>query len=1084
MIQDDEWIPTKVTPPVATPESNEEEWVPTKMAAPASMPTPSATPTKAAPQEDEWVPTKMETTKPEFHGVPSLRTVEMGEGHKKLVLPPKPNRYDTFYPDVTRQERVGRSSLFKTVTEEGDPVNLQKEQIVNVEPPNYKPDPGYEALTDTAREWMASAQWPLQFFEKGRNLLEKETGLTPQEVEDIPWWQQAAYSAPTDIGVAKGLSAAAKPVASAIGATRPGRFAAEVMERTMPTFTRSSRVARVASDTGDWVDKAVSKIFDDLHEVERVKNRLSYVPKDITKDPVAHYRLARSIGGRLEADAEDLKRILKPVSGDLEDFFAYGQSRRAATVQGAKDASSGTIGREIMGGKTAAEHGAIAQALEAKPGFKETFDKVVQFNNDSFDQLVKSGFISEEKANMMKQADYFQPFYRELPDSAKAAKGAGVGIVPKGIKGSELAVQDPIEAIIKRHTAFTRAAIDNDNAKVLVDMLSSSPDGQLFAKRVTRPQKIPFKLGEIDDELAKLGVKNLSGDEVASIWRNMGKVGAGEIPVFRDGKMEVWKFTKTGEELFNAIRPERIPSGVVKILSAPTRLLRLGATSLNPNFLGFNIIRDLFGRAMQTSTKGGAVQLLGDTVESFKNVMQGRFGQNELYDMWRKDLGSMGGMIGADRKSMQKVVSQIKGDTLYNLKHPFETLQRISEVFEETGRLAEYKRQLAQHGTSKASRMRAALASRDITLDFQRHGSMGKQWNQIAAFFNAGVQDLSKVKRTLEHQPAETLMRGTTYITAPTVLLWNLNKDNPHYQNMNGVMKNLFWNIPVGDPSSTDKFIRVPKPYLWGWMFGTVPEELLNATFKKDPKAVGRMMEGLGMTAVPNLIPQMMQPALLWWANYDTFTKHPVESQGDLRKIPMLRANEGTSETAKAVGYATRNLPSGLQVSPKKMDATIRTFLGGAGRTATNLIDLAGGYAKEKGLIEAPVFQDKHDVLPKTPVIGAFIREKQGWVDHDAIDEFYANLDRANQSNSSFKKLAERRNIEAAPEGIGKWSGFAKSLNRMKRGIDEINDAADDIHASRHFTDEEKDRKIKKLYERMNTMVRKMNTKVSERTEE
>lgn len=75
-----------------------------------------------------------------------------------------------------------------------------------------------------------------------------------------------------------------------------------------------------------------------------------------------------------------------------------------------------------------------------------------------------------------------------------------------------------------------------------------------------------------------------------------------------------------------------------------------------------------------------------------------------------------------------------------------------------------------------------------------------------------------------------------------------------------------------------------------------------------------------------NLMPQIVAPLVEQATNRNSFTKAPIETPGMENVQPFLRSKPGTSETMKALGMATGDMPESLQVNPARAEALLRGY--------------------------------------------------------------------------------------------------------------------------------------------------------------
>src|SRR5690606_27486738 len=116
-------------------------------------------------------------------------------------------------------------------------------------------------------------------------------------------------------------------------------------------------------------------------------------------------------------------------------------------------------------------------------------------------------------------------------------------------------------------------------------------------------------------------------------------------------------------------------------------------------------------------------------------------------------------------------------------------------TLEEATRLAQFRSGLEAEGRSAAGIRRAAYASREISVDFQRAGVYGRQADQMKAFFNAAIQGTDQMARLWQRDPMGYTARAFPCITLPSIVLYLLNKDDPRYQERPRWGRDMYWVI-------------------------------------------------------------------------------------------------------------------------------------------------------------------------------------------------------------------------------------------------------------------------------------------------
>lgn len=225
----------------------------------------------------------------------------------------------------------------------------------------------------------------------------------------------------------------------------------------------------------------------------------------------------------------------------------------------------------------------------------------------------------------------------------------------------------------------------------------------------------------------------------------------------------------------------------------------------------------------------------------------------------------------------------------------------------------------------------AALESRDVTLDFSRIGSHTKSLNKTIAFFNAAIQGTDKMFREWKANPLDMTVKTAMWITLPSVLLWELNKDDPRYQELPQWQKDIFWIIPT-----KDTLIKIPKPFELGILFGTVPERMLQWDYDKKRKQKGAGFKGLAGSVLdsmaPSFLPTALVPAIEAMTNHSIFMGRDIVPQSQQNTIPELQYGPYTSAVGRKIGET-------FGISPRKVDNTIRGYggsLAGLGLTLTD----------------------------------------------------------------------------------------------------------------------------------------------------
>jgi hypothetical protein len=765
-------------------------------------------------------------------------------------------------------------------------------------------------------------------------------------------------------------------------------------------------------------DELIANYTDKMHPFKVAKELLGGKDIEASKDP---YKLARltagNIGradaflehgsyefGTLEKNGMGLKEVLEPVRKDIDGFTAYAIAARAVELEG----RGITSGFDIDAARTVVE--------QTKGKYAETFKNLQDFQNNATKYLRDAGLVSAENYDLMLQANQnYVPLYRAFEGAATPSKTRGLNVRNpiKKIKGSELDIVNPIESIVKNTYLFIDIAEKNRVRQSLVDLIENAPEGQTVMERVTAPiRPIEITKSEIGKIFEAHGIENID-PETASIFRpNNFTAAKDEIAVYRDGKREVYKVS---QELANAANglDASSTSILMKILSAPASLLRAGVT-LSPDFMARNVTRDQFVAFIQ----GNGYVPIYHSLVGLKDIVT----KSDDYYSWLKSGGANSAMVSLDRNYIKSNILKLSEETGFMdatwnvIKSPVEMLRVASELMENSTRVGAFKSERGDN-VSLDSQLASGLASRDVTMDFAKMGAKIKAVNQISAFFNARIQGPVRMYEALRDNPLETVAKSVASITVPSILLWFNNKDDPRYQELPDWQKDLFWIIPT-----KDTLYRVPKPFEYGLMFGTLPERVLNAYYKDKPKEeMAAFMKTFSQMFAFDAIPTFALPMLEQWANKSYFTGRPIVPHDAEKQLPEYQYSPNTNMLIRQIGTGVSTIATATgsewlrfsQVgSPAVIENYVRSWTGNLGMSVMNLA--------ERGLIAANVIPDPvrpEDTLADIPFVKAFAIRYPG-PDAKSITDFYDKYKKHEVVMNTIKAQAKAGNADAVEKEL------------------------------------------------------------------
>jgi len=774
--------------------------------------------------------------------------------------------------------------------------------------------------------------------------------------------------------------------------------------------------ARAAFESG------YDKFIDQLAPLDRMMKDIEKITGQkipLAADVFKQAWLTRGWAGKAQALIENglpkqgvpaLKSIIKSIEKDMQGFSAYVVALRELDAYNLADKTGAKYQHALS------RIDAARTVLEGRknPAFVKAQQDLVAFQNHLLDILVDAGIKDRASVEAMKAKwPNYAPFFREFDEAAMekffSTKGFGnVSDPVKVFKGSTRDIINPLESIIKNTYQF-------------INMAERNKVGRLFVDLALRPG-----LGKL---IEKVSGSATNRDSTFSVWNN--------------GRKETYQTTP---ELYRAVMLlDREPAqGIAKILSIPAGWLRAGAV-LSPEFIVRNPVRDAWSAFVYS--KYGFIP----GVDTFRGLMH-FLKKDDLYWEYMNSGAAHAAMVSLDRDYLAQNIREVmsksaveKAASVINPKTYLDILRAFSEATEMATRLGEFEN--ARNGYTgvlnrlfgdvrrPASVEEAALGSRDVTLDFSRSGIWGKEANKYVAFWNASVQGTDKMVRSFKEDPAGTSSKVFLSVTLPSIVLWYMNKDDPRYQELPQWQKDIFWIIPT-----KDTLIKIPKPFEVGILFGTSVERMLQWSEDKAKGNKRNAFKGFGDTVVgamlPGWIPTAMLPVIEWTTNYSFFMDRDIVPRSQEKLPDKLQYGTNTSAVGKLIGEK-------LNVSPSKVDNTIRGYTGGLGGLAMTLSDFAAGEFEKRPAMRVSEY----------PGIRAFTATP--YRSSQSVQEFYDKLTEQEQLYNELKLTRQR------PEGFN--PGEYERLKTAAKLMAQVHKQEKDILANPKMSSEEKRNRLDQL---------------------
>lgn len=834
-----------------------------------------------------------------------------------------------------------------------------------------------------------------------------------------------------------------------------GWFGQDALNRARSKIGADSRLA-------EHLDRAFDKFrqstVDDLHGIYQMERsmtggkimpngayesaRLSRASASIADGAIRFGYPVKKADRSFAYAGKGLEEILRPLAGSLDDALLYfvGRSARELMQQG----------REHLFSKAEIK----AMLALHTPERLQAFRDYQAWNRGVLDFAEAQGVLNPETRRQWKRMEYL-PFHRvQQPGSLKGKPGDWQGI--KALTGGTDNIRDVLGNMIANAAQLIDIAVKNE-ARLKIAELASKPGGGRFMVKID-PESRPVKISgnQVMDEMAKRFGIVVDGQPPAFFEFFMSgqpPAGSNVVAVLKDGK-KVWYEVGDPILLRSLQAVDRAPMHwLTQWLGMPKRIGQASIT-MTPDFMIANIARDtIMGAVMSRS---GFVPIL----DSLKG-MRMRVISDPLYKDFIANGGGLSSMFLDEQKlrtKLEKFYSRQGIDYRTVLDTPDKLLsavETIADAFEMSTRLGEYKRAIdaGEHPRH------AAYQGREVSTDFAMRGdskALGFMYDTVI-FLKAAVVSWDRLYRGVAHDPNRGAIGVKSAMLAlSSAGLYLLNRDDQRYIDLPDWDRDTHWHLFVGD-----QHFRYPKI----WEIGAVAsmaERTTERLMETDPQGLGKdFARIIGHTFSLNLMPQILAPIYEQGANKNSFTKAPIETPGMENLQPFMRAKPGTSETMRALGMATRNMPEGLQVNPVRTEALLRGYL--------NTWAMYGLMMSDRAF-----FSDVGPTMraDEMPVVRRFYANEPA--KHTKFEtQFYDMLGEAKRLQGTMRELDRQGRPEIADEKEqSPLAGEAKPLERAQQNIKVINAEMMKTHRDRSLTPDEKRQRIDELIAEKNRLLK------------
>ncbi len=792
--------------------------------------------------------------------------------------------------------------------------------------------------------------------------------------------------------------------------------------------------------------------------------RLARASTSIADGAIRYGYPVKKADGSFTFKGKGLEQILKPVSGDLEDALLYFVGRSANELM--------AQGREHL-----FTDGEIKAMLKlATPERKQAFQEYQAWNKGILDFAEAQGVINPESRKAWQRTQYL-PFHRVgQPGEFKGGKpGDWSGV--KALTGGTENIRDVLSSMVQNAAQLIDKAVKNEARVKIADLADKAKGGRFMVKipAESRPVKIDPRQAA-DGILKALGinraewtargqklprfaeklVKELQDapDFLEFVIGNQPPAGHNVVAVLRSGKPEWYE---VGDPLlYRALSSidRKNQHWLIKWLGLPKRIGQASITAV-PDFWIRNIARDtIMGSVMSQhgfkpvvdSLRGMRMRIMNDPI--YRDYLANGGGLSSIYLDEAKLRAKLEKFYTRQGISLHTVL-----DTPEKLLGFIETL---GDSFEMSTRLGEYKRAIdaGEHPRH------AAYLGREVSTDFAMRGdsqALGMMYDTVM-FLKAATLSWDRLARGFAHDPNRgAIAIKTGALALASAALYLLNRNNPQYQDLPDWDKDSNWHFFIDG-----QHFRYPKIWEIGAL-SSAAERTVGRILDDNP---GKLGQDFGRIIANNfnlnLMPQIVAPLYEQATNKNSFTGAPIETPGMENVQPFLRAKPGTSETMKALGMATANLPESLQVNPVRAEALLRGYF--------NTWAMYGLMLSDKAFFNDRLPAKRADELP---VVRSFYENEPA--KHTKYeDQFYNMLDEAQRLHGTLRELDRiGRSDMADTKEQDVLSDQAKPLQRAAKNLQGINADMRAVRRDPTLTADEKRARLDDLTVQRNDLLKR-----------
>lgn len=800
------------------------------------------------------------------------------------------------------------------------------------------------------------------------------------------------------------------------------------------------------------LDRLIYTLQDKNIDLKRVSQAIKSTGKDIA-DSVNAYLQEELYHGRTATRTKDFVRNeLDPLINEMRmrgvamaDFEEYLWMRHAEE----RNTQIAKVNPEMEdGGSGIATQDAI-DYLESLPAdkrkaYESLAKKVDAINKATRQTWVSYGIESQDTVTAMESAyQHYVPLMREDMDHS-FGNGTGQGFSVKGnsskrATGSNRAVVDILANMAQaREKAIIRGE-KNRVSKALIGLAMLNPNSEFW--KIDKPptvRTVNERTGLVEDRIDP-SYKNRDNVIVARAPDASGKIVEHSV-IFNERDERAMRMAASLKNLDQ--------DQISEVLSAASGITRYFAsinTQYNPIFGVINLTRDVQGAMLNLSSTplaGKQKAVLGHTLSALRGIYadirdhrKGKTPSSQWAQLW-EEFQKEGGQTGyrdmfKNAKDRAEALEQGLNPDWWQttkwgkvltvggalnlpekvladkaIKPMFEWLTDYNETMENSVRLAAYK--VAKE--SGMSNQQAASLAKNLTVNFNRKGEIGRQVGSLYAFFNASVQGTARLAETLKGPAGKRIVMGGILLGAMQAMMLAMagmdDDEPPEFVRDRAII------IPTGD----GKYISIPMPLGFNVLpnFGRIMTEFVLSGFKEPQKRIVHLLDvvadsfnpiGNAGISMQTIAPTVLDPMAALAENKD-WTGKPIARNdfNSLNPTPgFTRAKDTASVLSKAIAEGmnwmtggTDYKPGAFSPSPDQIDYLIGQLTGGVGRE----------YLKAEQTVTS-LFSGEELPTHKIPLVGRFYGDTTGQSSQGSA--FYSNLKEINSHEAEINGRRKNR---------------------------------------------------------------------------